>query len=409
MNSAVVVSFVALVVIGSTAAPDELCVCSRQSSAGEVAAARQSEGTLPADVHPESRSRLPLIKRDNLDDRGKRIYDASLGGHQAASVLRLHRSGSDVRWRSPLGRPLTELAIVSTAREYDQPYEWSLHAMEALAVGQQQALLDVVRFRKPLIGVGEKEAIIIELARDLYGKHMLSSATYARALRVLGEQNLVDVIDLTSGWARFAPLLSAFNQHLPPGWKQTLPLSFSLPEDFLPDSRNRLPLNLVASQNKQIPSLYSRSLSPEGTGPGQISRHGAGIQSLEASIGRRSMALAILIAARAHDQQYDWTMNEIEALKEGLEPSIIDVVQSRKPTAGLNENDASLIEFGRDLFAKHNISAETYARALKVFGERDLVDITDLMGQHASDAAMLTAFDQHLPSGQKPLLRIAEP
>ena len=82
---------------------------------------------------------------------------------------------------------------------------------------------------------------------------------------------------------------------------------------------------------------------------------------------------------------------------------IIDEVRLRKPTTGLNDRDASLIEFGRELFAKHHVGAETYARALKLLGERDLVDITDLIAQHASDAAMLTAFDQHLSFGQTPL------
>jgi hypothetical protein len=52
------------------------------------------------------------------------------------------------------------------------------------------------------------------------------------------------------------------------------------------------------------------------------------------------------------------------------------------------------------------VTRETYARALKIFGETDLVDLVDLMAQHATDAALLTAFDQHLPAGQKPLLPV---
>ena len=47
-----------------------------------------------------------------------------------------------------------------------------------------------------------------------------------------------------------------------------------------------------------------------------------------------------------------------------------------------------------------------YARALNVFGEKDLADFVGLMGQHAGDTVMLAAFDQHLPAGQKPLLPI---
>ena len=134
----------------------------------------------------------------------------------------------------------------------------------------------------------------------------------------------------------------------------------------------------------------------------------AAMKSLQASVARRDIDLAILISAREHDSQYDWTMNELEAGKDGLEPSVIDVVRNRKPTTGLTEKDASLIEFGRELFAKHVVAPETYARVVKVFGERDLVDLVAVMGQHASEATMLAAFDQHLPVGQAPLdLRIS--
>src|SRR5439155_16751418 len=116
--------------------------------------------------------------------------------------------------------------------------------------------------------------------------------------------------------------------------------------------------------------------------------------------------LAILVTAREHDAQYDWTMNEVAALKDGLEPAIIEQVRHRQTPTGMADKEAVLIEFGRELFRKHNVSPQTYARALKIFGERDLVDLVDLMAQHAADATLLAAFDQRLPVGQKPLLPV---
>ena len=116
------------------------------------------------------------------------------------------------------------------------------------------------------------------------------------------------------------------------------------------------------------------------------------------------MGLAILVTAREHDSQYEWTMNELAALKDGLEPAMIDVVRNRKPATGLAEKEAALVEFGRDLFIKHTVSSAVYARALKAFGERDLVDLVSVMGQHSADATLAAAFDLHLPAGQKPLL-----
>jgi alkylhydroperoxidase family enzyme len=346
-------------------------------------------GPLPPDVDPVSRNRLPSIKPDV----------------QGVAAIRLHLSGANVRWASPLGRALTELAILTTAREHDQPYEWSLHEMEAIAVALEPSTIDVVRHRRPLRNVPEQQAVIIQLGREVVGAHALSSATYARALKTLGKGNLVDIVDLMATYSATAARLTAFNQHMPPGWKQFLPLPFTMPDDIHADSRSRLPLIRTKTQNPQA-NLYGRQLAPEGTGPGHITRHGAGLASLEASVGRRLMGVAILVTARAHESQYAWTVNELIALKDGLEPAVIDVVRRHAPSKGIGEKEAAIIQFGRELFETHNVQPETYARALKLFGERDLVDIVGLMAQHAADAVLLTAFDQHLPSGQRPLLPI---
>jgi hypothetical protein len=311
----------------------------------------------------------------------------------------------DVRWESPLGRQATELAILTSARDHDQPYEWSLHEMEAVAVGLDPAVIDVVRNRKPLTGVAEKHAVIIQAGREIFGEHRLRSETYANAVGVLGRTNLVDIVGLMGQYAATATRLTAFNQQLPPGWKQFLPLPFTPPDDIHPDSRSRLPLMRIPIQNTGAsPRLYSRGLAPEGTGPGQIAGHGGGLKSLESSVGRKPIALAALLTARLHDQQYDWTTTELAAVKDGLEPAIVDVVRNNRPVTGLAEKETALIQIGREIFTKHTVSTATYSRALKAFGERDLVDLVGVMAQHASDAALLTAFDQRLPMDQKPLL-----
>ena len=403
---------------GASIAGYELRGPSQQVASGAGGrVALETDGTLPKDVHPDSRNRLPSIRREDLDERGKKAYDAAVGannspaGPQGAAAIRLHKSGVDVRWDSPLGRQLTELAIITTAREHDQQYEWSLHEMEAVAVGLNPAVIDVVRNRKPLTGLDAKQAAIIQIGRETFGKHKLSSETFSRALQLFGKTNLVDVVDLMAGYAGTATNLTAANQYLPPQMKQFLPLPFTPPNDIHPDSRSRIPVSVNQAQAQgqgqgQAPTgLYRRNLAPPPTGPGSMGRAAAGLKSLEASVGRPLMGLAILVTAREHDQQYDWTLNELAARKDGLDPAVIDVVRNRKAVTGLGEKEATLIEFGRELFGKHHVSAETYARAVKVFGQRDLSDfVVGLMARHASDAGMLTAFDQHLPDGQKPLL-----
>lgn len=313
-----------------------------------------------------------------------------------------------------MGRRLTELAIITAAREHDQPYEWSLHEMEALSVGLEPEIIDVVRHRRPLNGLGDREAAIIQFGREL-GGDKVSSETYARALQLFGKTNLVDLVDLMAQYAGTAVNLTAANQWMPPQMKQFLPLPFTPPDDILPDSRSRIP----AVNPNQLPAppqvqgqpapagLYRRTLAPPPTGPGSMGRFAAGLKSLESSQGRALMALAILITAREHDQQYDWTMNEGAARRDGLAPAVIESVRLRRPVTGLGEKEAILIQFGRELFGRHYVTAETYARAKQVFGQRDLSDfVVGVMAPHAREAVFLTAFDQHLPPGQKPQLPI---
>jgi len=357
-------------------------------------AEQRDERMLPPDVDPETRNRLPGLP-------------GASGIGSGAAAMRGRGSGVEVRWESEVGRPLLELAILTTAREHDQPYEWSLHEMEAVAVGLDPGVIDVVRDRASLAGLGEREAVVIGLGREIFGQSQLSPETYAHAVTLFDERPFVDVVLLMSRYASTAVRLTAFNQHMPPGWPQFLPLPFALPDDIDPDSRSRLPrLPAPAERLRRTPSLYGRTLSPEGTGPGQIRGHGGGLASLEAHVPRALIDLAILVTAREHDSQYVWTMTEPSALEHGLAPEVIDIVRDDGSVTGLAEPEAALITFGRELFRVHTVRPETYVRVSRVFSTPDLVDIVGVMAGYVADITLLIAFDQQLPDGQRPLLTL---
>ena len=352
-------------------------------------------GALPADVRADSRNRLAGA-----------VADPAAGPAAAAAAIRRLGSGSpNLRWDIPLGRPLLELAILTTAREHDQPFEWSLHELEAVAVGLDPAIIDVVRHRQPVTGLDEHEAIIIETGREIFGEHHLSAGTYRRLVSFTGERDAVDLVGLMARYAATAARLTAFNQQMPPGWPQFLPLPFTPPDDIDPQSRSRLPPRGGPAERVQArASLYGRTLSPEGTGPGHIRRHAAGREALEANVPRPLLDLAALVTARAYDAQYTWTLTEPAALANGLDPAVIDVVRHERPVSGLPAPEAALIRFGREVFGPHTVSPETYAQAVDLFGKTNLVDLVDLMADHVADATLLIAFDQQLPPGQAPLL-----
>jgi 4-carboxymuconolactone decarboxylase len=121
-------------------------------------------------------------------------------------------------------------------------------------------------------------------------------------------------------------------------------------------------------------------------------------------LGRRVCELAILTIARELDSQFEWAAHEPEALSEGISHEIIEVVKYRKGTNGLDEADAIVIELGREIFGARKVASATFARSLRQFGRRALVDLVALMGNYAGTAALLTAFDMQLDPAQSPLL-----
>ena len=92
------------------------------------------------------------------------------------------------------------------------------------------------------------------------------------------------------------------------------------------------------------------------------------------------------------------------ALATGLEPEIIDVIRYRKPTTGLPEREAALIDWGRELFRQKDVSSETFARLIRHVSKRDIVDLCYYMGDYTRTAFLLHTFDVHLPYDREPLL-----
>jgi 4-carboxymuconolactone decarboxylase len=81
----------------------------------------------------------------------------------------------------------------------------------------------LIKRRAPLTGVSEHDAAIIELGREVFGTHRVSSATYARALKALGPKNLVDLTVLMGEYSATAVLLATFDLQLAPGERPPLP------------------------------------------------------------------------------------------------------------------------------------------------------------------------------------------
>ena len=201
---------------------------------GAIARAQQPS-QYPPDIHSDSRNRLPIVARDHLDDLGKPLFDKidadfragrSLAGFQGPNGIELYspslaqadfRKADYLRFESPVGRRLYEVAILTTAREWNQQFEWAAHEPAARAAGVDQAIIDVIRNRGPLDGLQPEDAAIIQMGREAVGQHAVQPATFARALEVLRARDLVDIVATMGQYTSYAVLLDVFDQRLAPG------------------------------------------------------------------------------------------------------------------------------------------------------------------------------------------------
>ncbi len=215
----------------------------RTASGGvpDARAAQTQASPLPGGIHPESGNRLPLIQRESLDAPGKALYDKteadarsgrSLVGFQGPNGIILYspcvadsdqRKNDYLRFESHLGRRFYELAILVTARELDHQFEWTAHEPAALKAGVEPAIIDVIKYERPLAGLPPKDAAIIQLGRELVGRRSVESGTFAEALRLFGARDLVDVVSVIAHYSAVAVLLNAFDQQLAPGQHPLLP------------------------------------------------------------------------------------------------------------------------------------------------------------------------------------------
>ena len=193
----------------------------------------------PQDVDRESGCRLPLPRREQLDDVGQRIYDdladpksGTIRGLRGPGGILLHSPELSRRTRplnrylrheAGLGARVRELAILTTARELDSQFEWAAHEPEAIGEGISREIIEVIKHRRDTSDLDAADAIVIELGREIFGARKVTSETFARALQQFGRRSLVDLVALMGNYAGTAALLTAFDMRLDPGQPPPLP------------------------------------------------------------------------------------------------------------------------------------------------------------------------------------------
>jgi 4-carboxymuconolactone decarboxylase len=118
----------------------------------------------------------------------------------------------------------------------------------------------------------------------------------------------------------------------------------------------------------------------------------------------RHTEVAICVAAFEIKQQYEYSAHEPAALRYGAPQTVIDTIKFDREPVGLSPEETVIIKVGRQIMREHKLDSDLYAEAVRLFGQKGLVEMVTVMGDYVMVGMVLTAIDQHLPPSRPALL-----
>ncbi len=203
---------------------------------------------IPPDIHEDSWARLPTITRESLDAEDQRAFDiivnpdsryatglrGPIGMWMYSPRMAEHMFPASTYLRYGVDgerdQRLTELAILTTARELDSQYEWTAHEPAARRAGLEEEIIELLRFGRPLAdagelpGLGARERTIIRVARELINEPKVSAEAFVEAQALFGNEGVMDLTGLVGYYTFVNYTLKTFDLQREPGSQLLLPL-----------------------------------------------------------------------------------------------------------------------------------------------------------------------------------------
>ena len=135
--------------------------------------------------------------------------------HSPQVMSQARAMGDYLRFKSAIGNTLSELAILITAREWTQDYEWTVHYPIALKAGIRQEIADAIAFGRRPASMSADEESVYDFAGELIRSKQVSDATFERAKSRFGTQGVVDLTGIVGYYTFLAMQLNAAQYPIP--------------------------------------------------------------------------------------------------------------------------------------------------------------------------------------------------
>ena len=175
-----------------------------------------------------AQTRLPTIPPDQYSAEQKKAADEFLTARKvpvfgpfeplmySPEVMSQARAMGDyLRYKSGIGNTLSELAILVTAREWTQDYEWYVHAPIAAKMGIKPDIIAAIRDGRRPVGMSDDEEIVYDVSSELHRNKRVSDAAYGRADKRFGKPAVVDLIGINAYYTLLAMQLNAARYPMP--------------------------------------------------------------------------------------------------------------------------------------------------------------------------------------------------
>jgi 4-carboxymuconolactone decarboxylase len=183
---------------------------------------------LPSDVHEDSYYRFPLLRRQELDARGREIFDRVVGADRATTprgpvgmtflspelVEPVQQINTALRETGALDTRLAEIVIATTGREMNSQYQWNVHGAAAERAGAGRDVLDAIRDDRDLEGLDRRDAVAIALTRELFRERKVRPDTFAAAVSLFGRRGAVEIAALAGDYLMMTTVYNALGMRL---------------------------------------------------------------------------------------------------------------------------------------------------------------------------------------------------
>lgn len=179
-------------------------------------------------INAVASDRLPTIAPSNYDAEQKAAAQSFLETRKvpvfgpfeplmySPEVMTLARSMGDyLRYHSAIGNTLSEFAILITAREWTQDYEWFVHYPIAIKAGIKPEVATAIWEGRRPVAMTSDEELVYAFATELFKNHQVSDVTYAAAEKRFGKKGIVDLTGILGYYSFLALEMNVAEYQVP--------------------------------------------------------------------------------------------------------------------------------------------------------------------------------------------------